>query len=75
MVALAEFNDAAYVRQLWDVHLKDVWESAAAGAAGQGATEVSAAAAALEAACSEAQQLGEMFSPDEIRYAPTHASI
>ena len=69
MVALAEFSDAAYVRQLWDVHLKAVWESAAAAEAGEGASEESAAAAALEADCVEAEQLGEQFFPDEIRCA------
>lgn len=69
MVALAEFSDAAYVRQLWDVHLKAVWESAAAAEAGEGASEESAAAAALEAACVEVEQLGEQYFPDEIRWA------
>ena len=30
MVALSEYNDAAYVRQLWDVHMKATWDAAAA---------------------------------------------
>ena len=67
MVALAEFSDGAYVRQLWDVHLKAVWEAAAA--AEEGADQESAAVAALEALCAEAEQLGEQFFPDEIRWA------
>ena len=72
LVALAEFSDATYVRQLWDVHLKHVWDTttAAAGAVGGGSQE-SAAAAALEAAALETEQLGEQFFPDDVRWRNT----
>jgi hypothetical protein len=68
MVDLSGYNDAGYVRQLWDAYLKQ-------GADGASVTRPPADArqlreAQLAAACGRAEELGSQFFPNEARRVP-----
>ena len=51
-----------YVRQLWDLMLKQAWEAAVGAAGGEADTDVR-----LGHCCDKAQELGGKFYPNESR--------
>lgn len=75
MVDLSGYGDAAYLRQLWDLHLKQTWQQRwEAGEAG-GDPAGARAAAALDAACLVAESLGERFFPNEASFPAPHVAL
>ncbi|CAL8471349.1 g10891 [Coccomyxa elongata] len=73
MVEIANYTDAAYVRQLWDVYLRQGWDEAAARLAEQ--PEEEAAAGALAAVAERAQRLGERFFPNDVAFPGAHVAL
>ncbi|PSC67210.1 nuclear pore complex NUP155 [Micractinium conductrix] len=72
MVHLAHFSDRPYVRQLWDLALKEVWQQQWDAGGDAGAGDDAAAAAALDACCRCVESLGVQFYPNEDSFPAAH---
>lgn len=73
-VHVASFTDSAYVRQLWDVHLKAVIDDALGGQPGTAddSKGEGPSSTALDAAAAEVARLGRRFCPSTISFPGVH---
>ena len=59
---ISSYGDAAYVAQLWDLHLREICHNAGTTSSGAG----------VEACCREVESLGESFYPNESSFPVSH---
>ena len=74
MVDVAQYNQEAYVRQLWDVYLRQGWDACRAGL-GAGAPREHAASACLAEALQRVEALGGVLEAGAPAFPAPHVAL